>query len=96
MEDVSTLLDDFVTSLSNLPLEVHHILQEIGHKEAKVVDLEKKISQRDQSIQKHARPISQGGMGLLVINAKEELGITKARSVTSQNTSRIKIELIGN
>ena len=77
--DAAVLLADFVSSLENLPLEVHHLLQEIGHKEARSSDLKSKANQRDQSIQKHAKPVNQGGMGLLVVNPKEEIGIGKIR-----------------
>lgn len=77
--DAAVLLADFVSSLENLPLEVHHILQEIGHKEARSSDLKSRAGQRDQSIQKHAKPTAQGGMGLLVQNPKEEIGIGKIR-----------------
>lgn len=75
------MLADFVSSLDNLPSEIHHILQEIGHKEGKASEARHRAGSRDQSIQKHARPHAQGGMGLLVVNPKEEVGITKIRCV---------------
>lgn len=75
------MLADFVSSLDNLPSEVHHILQEIGHKEARAYDFRNRAASRDQNIQKHARPQAQGGMGLLVVNPKEEGAISKIRYV---------------
>lgn len=78
-EDAAVLLADFVSSLDNLPSEVHHILQEIGHKEAKAHDVKQRAAARDQSIQKHAKPVAQGGQGLLAPNPKEEQLVTKIR-----------------
>ncbi|GAA6051913.1 hypothetical protein JCM3770_006572 [Rhodotorula araucariae] len=78
-EDAAVLLADFVSSLDNLPSEVCHILEEIGHKEGRVSDLRSRALQRDQAIQKHARPTAQGGQGLLVPNPKEESSIKKIK-----------------
>ncbi|GAA5877254.1 hypothetical protein JCM16303_006215 [Sporobolomyces ruberrimus] len=78
-EDAAVLLADFVSSLDNLPSEVCHILEEISHKEGRVSDLKSRATQRDQAIQKHARPASQGGQGLLVANTKEESSIKKIK-----------------
>ncbi|GAA5895870.1 hypothetical protein JCM5296_006689 [Sporobolomyces johnsonii] len=78
-EDAAVLLADFVSSLDNLPSEVCHILEEISHKEGRVSDLRSRATQRDQSIQKHARPPAQGGQGLLVPNPKEESTIKKIK-----------------
>ncbi|GAA6010132.1 hypothetical protein JCM11491_005355 [Sporobolomyces phaffii] len=78
-EDAAVLLADFVSSLDNLPSEVCHILEEISHKEGRVSDLKSRATQRDQAIQKHARPASQGGQGLLVANPKEESSIKKIK-----------------
>ncbi|GAA6059361.1 hypothetical protein JCM10212_003259 [Sporobolomyces blumeae] len=78
-EDAAVLLADFVSSLDNLPSEVCHILEEIGHKEGRVSDLRSRATQRDQAVQKHARPASQGGQGLLVANPKEESSIKKIK-----------------
>ena len=78
-EDAAVLLADFVSSLDNLPSEVCHILEEISHKEGRVSDLKSRATQRDQAIQKHARPTSQGGQGLLVANPKEESSIKKIK-----------------
>ncbi|GAA5985230.1 hypothetical protein JCM5350_004280 [Sporobolomyces pararoseus] len=78
-EDAAVLLADFVSSLDNLPSEVCHILEEISHKEGRVSDLKSRATQRDQAIQKHARPTSQGGQGLLVPNPKEESSIKKIK-----------------
>lgn len=78
-EDAAVLLAEVVSSLDNLPSEVHHILQEIGHKEGKTNDVKNRAMARDQSIQRHARPTAQGGQGLLVNNPKEESLITKIR-----------------
>jgi hypothetical protein len=80
-EDAAVLLADFVSSLDNLPSEVCHILEEIGHKEGRVSDLRARASQRDQNIQKHAKPAAAGGQGLLVPNPKEEATIQKIRCV---------------
>ena len=80
-EDAAVLLADFVSSLDNLPSEVCHILEEIGHKEGRVSDLRARASQRDQNIQKHAKPAAAGGQGLLVPNPKEEATIQKIRHV---------------
>lgn len=85
-EDAAVLLADFVSSLDNLPSEVCHILEEIGHKEGRVSDLRARASQRDQNIQKHAKPASAGGQGLLVPNPKEEATVQKIRSVPSVRT----------
>ncbi|ORY90188.1 hypothetical protein BCR35DRAFT_328824 [Leucosporidium creatinivorum] len=79
-EDAAVLLAEVVGSLDNLPSEVHHILQEIGHKEGKTNDIKNRAIARDQSIQRHARPVAQGGQGLLVPNSKEPSLITKIRS----------------
>ncbi|GAA5901682.1 hypothetical protein JCM8208_001577 [Rhodotorula glutinis] len=81
-EDAAVLLADFVSSLDNLPSEVCHILEEISHKEGRVSDLRSRALQRDQAIQKHARPVAQGGQGLLVPNVKEE-----------SSTKKIKLDL---
>lgn len=78
-EDAAVLLADFVSSLDNLPSEVHHILQEIGHKESRSNDIKNRALARDQSIQKHAKPTSQGGQGLLVPNPKEDQLVNKIR-----------------
>lgn len=78
-EDAAVLLAEVVGSLDNLPSEVHHILQEIGHKEGKTNDIKNRAIARDQSIQRHARPVAQGGQGLLVPNSKEPSLITKIR-----------------
>ncbi|GAA5855043.1 hypothetical protein JCM8547_002358 [Rhodosporidiobolus lusitaniae] len=78
-EDAAVLLADFVSSLDNLPSEVCHILEEIGHKEGRVSDLRSRATQRDQALQKHARPVAQGGQGLLVPNPKEESSVKKIR-----------------
>lgn len=82
-EDAAVLLADFVSSLDNLPSEVHHILQEIGHKEGKTNDIKNRALARDQSLQRHARPAAQGGQGLLVPNPKEDSLITKIRCVAA-------------
>lgn len=82
-EDAAVLLAEVVGSLDNLPSEVHHILQEIGHKEGKTNDIKNRAIARDQSIQRHARPVAQGGQGLLVPNSKEPSLITKIRWVSS-------------
>lgn len=78
-EDAAVLLADFVSSLDNLPLEIHHLLQEIGHKEGRAFDFRNRAGSRDQSIQKHAKPTAQGGVGLLVVNPKEEASVVKIR-----------------
>ncbi|TNY21685.1 hypothetical protein DMC30DRAFT_394429 [Rhodotorula diobovata] len=78
-EDAAVLLADFVSSLDNLPSEVCHILEEISHKEGRVSDLRSRALQRDQAIQKHARPVAQGGQGLLVPNPKEESSVKKIK-----------------
>lgn len=78
-EDAAVLLADFVSSLDNLPLEIHHLLQEIGHKEAKTSEYRNKALSRDQSVQKHAKPAASGGSGLLAVNAKEEGHLVKIR-----------------
>ncbi|GAA5950267.1 hypothetical protein JCM10213_003859 [Rhodosporidiobolus nylandii] len=79
-EDAAVLLADFVSSLDNLPSEVNHILEEIGHKEGRVSDLRSRALQRDAALQKHARPPAQGGQGLLVVNPKEESSVKKIRT----------------
>ncbi|GAA5923041.1 uncharacterized protein JCM15063_003508 [Sporobolomyces koalae] len=78
-EDAAVLLADFVSSLDNLPSEVCHILEEISHKEGRVSDLRSRATQRDQAIQKHSRPATQGGQGLLVANPKEDSSIKKIK-----------------
>ncbi|GAA6008995.1 uncharacterized protein JCM10292_001751 [Rhodotorula paludigena] len=94
-EDAAVLLADFVSSLDNLPSEVCHILEEIGHKEGRVSDLRSRASQRDQAIQKHARPPAQGGQGLLVTNPKEESSIKKIKLdlENAEATTREKVAL---
>lgn len=82
-EDAAVLLADFVSSLDNLPSEVCHILEEISHKEGRVSDLRSRALQRDQAIQKHARPVAQGGQGLLVPNPKEESSTKKIKCVNA-------------
>lgn len=86
-EDAAVLLADFVSSLDNLPSEVDHILQEIGHKEQKAHEIRLKATTRDQSIQKHCRPANQGGQGLLVPNPKEESLIAKIRYANLEASS---------
>lgn len=54
---------------------------EIGHKEARAYDFRNRGASRDSGIQKYGRPQSQGGMGLLVVNPKEESSILKIRYV---------------
>lgn len=78
-EDAAVLLADFVSSLDNLPSEVCHVLEEIGHKESRVSDLRSRALQRDQAIQKHAKSAAAGGQGLLVPNPKEESSIKKIK-----------------
>lgn len=78
-EDAAVLLADFVSSLDNLPLEIHHLLQEINHKEMRATDLRGKALSKDQSLQKFAKPASQGGQGLLLVNPKEDAHLSKAR-----------------
>jgi hypothetical protein len=78
-EDAAVLLADFVSSLDNLPLEIHHLLQEIGHKEAKTLEHRSKALSRDQSVQKNAKPTTAGGAGLLAVNPKEEGHVIKIR-----------------
>ncbi|GAA6002604.1 hypothetical protein JCM10207_007586 [Rhodosporidiobolus poonsookiae] len=94
-EDAAVLLADFVSSLDNLPSEVCHILEEIGHKEGRVSDLKFRASQRDQALQKHARPAAQGGQGLLVPNPKEESSIKKIKLdlENAEITTREKVAL---
>lgn len=84
-EDAAVLLADFVSSLDNLPSEVCHILEEISHKEGRVSDLRSRALQRDQAIQKHARPVAQGGQGLLVPNVKEESSTKKIKCVPARS-----------
>lgn len=94
-EDAAVLLADFVSSLDNLPSEVCHILEEIGHKEGRVSDLRARASQRDQNIQKHAKPAAAGGQGLLVPNPKEEATIQKIRAdlEKAEATTKEKVAL---
>ncbi|GAA5991339.1 hypothetical protein JCM11641_004804 [Rhodosporidiobolus odoratus] len=94
-EDAAVLLADFVSSLDNLPSEVCHILEEIGHKEGRVSDLRSRATQRDQALQKHARPPAQGGQGLLVPNPKEETSTKKIRLDldNAEVTTREKVAL---
>lgn len=70
-------------------------LQEIGHKEARAFDFKNRANSRDQSIQKHARPASQGGAGLLQPNPKEETSIAKIRSdlTHAEATAKEKLAL---
>lgn len=81
--------------MDNLPSEVHHILQEIGHKEGRACDFRNRGASRDSGIQKHGRPQSQGGMGLLALNPKEEGGIIKIRNEFSkaEDLARDKVAL---
>ncbi|GAA5861390.1 hypothetical protein JCM3774_000233 [Rhodotorula dairenensis] len=94
-EDAAVLLADFVSSLDNLPSEVCHILEEIGHKEGRVSDLRARASQRDQNIQKHAKPTAAGGQGLLVPNPKEEATVQKIRAdlEKAEATTKEKVAL---
>lgn len=90
-EDAAVLLADFVSSLDNLPSEVCHILEEIGHKEGRVSNLRSRASQRDQNIQKHAKPAAAGGQGLLVPNPKEEATIQKIKCVRPLKGARPRL-----
>ncbi|GAA6047882.1 Chromatin modification-related protein [Rhodotorula toruloides] len=94
-EDAAVLLADFVSSLDNLPSEVCHILEEIGHKESRVSDLRSRALQRDQAIQKHAKSAAAGGQGLLVPNPKEESSIKKIKLdlENAEVTTREKLAL---
>ncbi|GAA5827134.1 hypothetical protein JCM11251_001131 [Rhodosporidiobolus azoricus] len=94
-EDAAVLLADFVSSLDNLPSEVCHILEEISYKEGRVSDLRSRATQRDQALQKHARPVAQGGQGLLVPNPKEESSVKKIKLdlENAEITTREKVAL---
>ena len=52
-----------------------------GHKEGRHWDFRNRAASRDHTIQKHARPVAQGGQGLLAPNPKEESAIVKTRCV---------------
>ncbi|KAK4705755.1 ribonuclease HI, partial [Phenoliferia sp. Uapishka_3] len=88
-------LSDFVATLDNLPSEVHHILQEIGHKEARHWDFRNRAASRDHAVQKHAKPVAAGGQGLLTPNPKEEATILKTRAdfEKAEQTAREKLAL---
>jgi chromatin modification-related protein YNG2 len=61
--------------VNNLPLEVAHILEEIGDKDVKFYETRKRIQQRDNQIHKYIR-----AHGSLADNPKEEPAYPKIRA----------------
>lgn len=53
--DTSTVLEKYTQDLSNLPLEVRHLLQEIKIKDAQVVEAKKRYQTKDSQIHKFIR-----------------------------------------
>ncbi|KAI5964768.1 YNG2 [Candida pseudojiufengensis] len=53
--DTSTVLEKYTQDLSNLPLEVRHLLEEIKNKDIQVVDLRRQCQLKDTQIHKFVR-----------------------------------------
>ncbi|KAI5951510.1 YNG2 [Candida jiufengensis] len=53
--DTSTVLEKYTQDLSNLPLEVRHLLEEIKSKDIQVVDLREQCQSKDNQIHKFIR-----------------------------------------
>ncbi|KAK9763363.1 Histone acetyltransferase complex subunit [Basidiobolus ranarum] len=51
MEDAGVYLQEFISSLDNLPSEVQHLMTELEKKDAQYQDLRRQIQQRDRSVQ---------------------------------------------
>lgn len=88
------LLLFIISNTLSLSLSLSECL-EIGHKEARAYDFRNRGNSRDSGIQKHGRPQTQGGMGLLVVNPKEESGIVKIRNEfnLAEDLARDKVAL---
>lgn len=73
--DAAAVLEQYVSDLNNLPLEVAHFLEEIGDKDVKFYDTRKRIQQRDNQIHKFIR-----AHGSLAENPKEGPAYPKIRA----------------
>ncbi|KAG7694094.1 hypothetical protein KL930_002942 [Ogataea haglerorum] len=65
--DASTLLEQYMQDLSNLPSELAYLLEELREKDLKLYDIRKRISQRDNQLFKHIKQ-----QGSLVKHPKED------------------------
>ncbi|EDK43109.1 conserved hypothetical protein [Lodderomyces elongisporus NRRL YB-4239] len=64
--DTSTVLEKYTHDLSNLPLEVRHLLEEIKNKDAQLVEIRRQYQAKDNQIHKFIR-----ANGTLSKNPKE-------------------------
>ncbi|KAJ6264428.1 Chromatin modification-related protein png1 [Drechslerella dactyloides] len=55
IEDVQSVLEQFIENVSNLPAEVAHLYEELGNKDKRVHALKQNIAQKDASIQRFIR-----------------------------------------
>lgn len=58
--DAATVLEEYLSDLTNLPTDLAYILDEIHSKEEKLQEAQKRVSTRDGAIQKHLK--SQGSL----------------------------------
>ncbi|KAI8812259.1 hypothetical protein BJ742DRAFT_752892 [Cladochytrium replicatum] len=57
MADYVTYLEDYLASIDNLPSEIHHIFDEIGHKDQLVSGIQETIQNHDVALRKLIRSI---------------------------------------
>ncbi|KAF3907652.1 hypothetical protein AA313_de0206019 [Arthrobotrys entomopaga] len=55
IEDVQSVLEQFIENVSNLPAEVAHLYEELANKDKRVHALRQSIQQKDQTIQRFIR-----------------------------------------
>ncbi|EGX44353.1 hypothetical protein AOL_s00193g81 [Orbilia oligospora ATCC 24927] len=55
IEDVQSVLEQFIENVSNLPAELTHLYEELSNKDKRVHTLKQSISQKDASIQRFIR-----------------------------------------
>lgn len=73
--DAATVLEQYISDISNLPGEIAHVLEEIRDKDLKFYETRKRIQQRDNQIHKFIR-----ANGSLAENPKEAQTYPKIRS----------------
>lgn len=70
--DTTTVLDKYTQDLSNLPLEIKHLLQELKNKDIQLQEARKKYQTKDNQLHKFIR-----ANGTLTKHPKEAIIITK-------------------
>ncbi|KAK4690880.1 hypothetical protein P7C71_g6009, partial [Lecanoromycetidae sp. Uapishka_2] len=88
-EDATSVLEQFVQDVANLPAEIQHLLEEIAAKDRVVEECKSQITSRDGSIQKF---VKMNGAGQS--NPKEE-GYCKAVMAQYDKAQVIQEEKVG-